>query len=311
MRVHRGSLFWGLFFLLLGGIPLADRAGLIDAGTLEPLGRLWPLAIIGIGVAILVSRTQFATLGTVVAAGLLGGLAGLALASGGTIVASGDCSPGGGLTTLNQSGTLDQGGTVVLELACGELNVSAATGNSWALAAGYRGSAPAVSPSGGRLEVRTPRNPQRQEWQVTVPRDQVTTLEAAVNAGTGRLDLGGMKLSRLRLDVNAGDIVLLASGTTIDQLDANANAGRLRLTLGGATRGRVTTNVGGLDLCVPTDARLEFVLQEQNLSGTNLGDRGLSRSGSTWTRSGTGPLIHLEVSGNLSGLTLDPTGGCR
>ena len=49
MRIHRGYLFWGIVFVLLGGIPLAERSGLIDAQRLSDVGRLWPLLLIAIG----------------------------------------------------------------------------------------------------------------------------------------------------------------------------------------------------------------------------------------------------------------------
>src|ERR671915_1325793 len=82
MRVHRGYLFWGVFFVLLGAVPLADRLGLLAIDDLGGLGRLWPLAIIAIGVAVLVSRSRVALLGPLAAGLVLGSLAGVALASG-------------------------------------------------------------------------------------------------------------------------------------------------------------------------------------------------------------------------------------
>ena len=39
-------------FLMLGAIPLADRAGLIDVGSFTDVGRLWPLAIIAMLVGV-------------------------------------------------------------------------------------------------------------------------------------------------------------------------------------------------------------------------------------------------------------------
>lgn len=311
MRVHRGSLFWGLFFLCLGAIPLADRAGIIDVRGLGGLARLWPVVIIAIGVMILASRTRLAVLGTVVAAVLVGGLAGLGLASGGWFVSSPGCGPGPTTATASRSGPLDAGATVSLDLSCGTLEVTTQAGNDWALQAGYLGAEPAVSVSGSRLGVTTPRASERQEWRLAVPAERIATLDATINAASARLDLSGASLSRLRVDVNAGDLVVVTDAAGIGALDATANAARLRITLGGPTSGTIRTNAGGLDLCVPADARLEIVMREQNLSGSNLADRGLSRSGETWTRPGSGPLIHLEVAGNVSGLTLEPTGGCR
>jgi hypothetical protein len=43
MRIRPGLLFWGIFFLLLGGIPLLVRAGVLDANVLADAWRLWPL----------------------------------------------------------------------------------------------------------------------------------------------------------------------------------------------------------------------------------------------------------------------------
>lgn len=315
MRVHRGSLFWGLFFLLLGGIPLADRTGLIDASALGGFGRLWPLAIIAAGVAILVSRTRFAILGTVLAAAVVGTLAGGAIAGAGSMVISGDtCFPAGSqaLTRETKSGMLASGASAVFSLNCGTLDVTTQAGDGWSVGAAYRGSPPVVSAGGTRLEVTTPRGgTQGQDWKVVLPRDQVTSVEASVNAGNATLDLAGSHLAGLRLDVNAGNLILLANGATISRLDAKANAGRVALTLAGPVDGAVGANAGGIDLCVPSDVQLQFRITQESLSGTNLAERGLSRSGDVWTRSGSGPLIRLDVSVNLGGFNLDPTGGCR
>ena len=81
MRVDRGYLFWGIFFVLLGAIPLADREGWIEVGGLGDVWRLWPLILIGIGAAILFSRTSLGLVVTIVAAVVLGALAGTAISS--------------------------------------------------------------------------------------------------------------------------------------------------------------------------------------------------------------------------------------
>ena len=315
MRVHRGSLFWGLFFLLLGGIPLADRTGLIDASALGGLGRLWPLAIIAAGIAVLVGRTRFAALGTVLAAAVLGTLAGGGIAGAGGFVINGDtCFSAGpqALSRETKTGTLAPGASAVFSLNCGTLDVATQAGSGWSLDAAYRGSPPVVSAGGSRLEVTTPKGTnQGQDWKVVLPRDGVTSVEASVNAGNATMDLAGARLSSVRLDVNAGNLVLVADGATIARLDAKANAGRVALTLAGSVEGSVSANAGGIDLCVPPDAPLRLTIAHESLSGTNLAERGLSRSGNVWTRSGSGPLIRLEVSVNLGCFNLNPTGGCR
>src|SRR4026208_2507758 len=56
MRVRRGLLFWGVFLVLLGGIPLLVRAGILDGGPFVHAWRLRPLILIGIGLAILIGH---------------------------------------------------------------------------------------------------------------------------------------------------------------------------------------------------------------------------------------------------------------
>jgi hypothetical protein len=77
-RVHirRGLLFWGLFFVALGSVPLAIRAGVVDETVVGQAWRLWPLALIAVGVAILGGRSRAALATTIILALLLGGLAG-------------------------------------------------------------------------------------------------------------------------------------------------------------------------------------------------------------------------------------------
>jgi hypothetical protein len=315
MRVHRGSLFWGVFFLLLGGIPLADRAGLIDVGAWVDPGRLWPLAIIAVGIVILFSRTQLALLGTIVAALVLGTLAGGAIAAGGAFVMNaGDCGGDSraNMQHLARNGTLDSGSAVELRFNCGTLGLTTGSGDAWTFTADYRGDGPVVDATGGRLSLRAPTPGRRHEWAVVVPRDRMTTLDVEHNAGTARLDVTGTKLSEARIEANAGDVVLIADDAPISALDVSMNAGRARLSLGGATQGRLSVNAGTIEVCAPANAELRITIREQITFGTNLDQRGLSRTGNLWQRAGTGgPVIQLDVSGNAASFNLDPTGGCK
>ena len=55
MRVRRGPLFWGVFLVLLGGIPLLVRTGAIDGAVFADAWRFWPLILVAVGLAILVT----------------------------------------------------------------------------------------------------------------------------------------------------------------------------------------------------------------------------------------------------------------
>lgn len=52
MSIDRGFLGWGVFLILLGGIPLAVNQGWLDAAVVEGAWQLWPVVIIGIDVRI-------------------------------------------------------------------------------------------------------------------------------------------------------------------------------------------------------------------------------------------------------------------
>jgi hypothetical protein len=319
MRVHRGYLFWGIFFVLLGGIPLAERAGLIDVSGLGEIGRLWPVVLIAIGVSIVLARSGIAMLGTVIAALVLGALAGAALASGGGWVGGfGECVTDGGgeLTRTTDSGTFTGGAHVELQLSCGALDVQAgvtsANSTSWSLAARHRGSPPIVSSTPTSLTVRTAEGEERrQEWTLFLPGPDLDSIAVDTNAASATLDVSGTDLTDLAVSVNAGDVRLLAADAAIAELDVQVNAGRMRVTLGGDTAGSLSVNAGAIDLCVPPTAELRIDLGDDLLFVTNLADRGLVLDGDTWERPGTGgPVIELGVEGNVGSFTLDPAGGC-
>src|SRR3990172_3207999 len=82
MRVDRRLLGWGVFFVLLGGVPLAVQSGVLDAGLTDQVVRLWPLIVIGIGLGIVLRLTSLAWLGGLVVAVTFGLLLGSLLAGG-------------------------------------------------------------------------------------------------------------------------------------------------------------------------------------------------------------------------------------
>jgi len=317
MRPHRGFLFWGIFFTVLGAIVLADRQGWIDASQWREIGRLWPLIIIAVGVLFLVARTQIALVGTIAAALILGGLAGAGLAGGtGLFAGMGDCVPGGSQTFehASESGSLSGPASVELQLNCGSLNLAAAHGESWSVDASYRGAAPQISATGTSLVVRTPENgSRRQEWEVTVPADRVERVGLQSNAADGTLDLTGSELASLNLEANAGELSVVAEASSIRRLELSMNAGRARLTVGGPVKsGRLSVNAGAIDLCVPPSAELSLDVAEQLTFATNLEDSHLTKNGTVWHRAGSGgPAIDLSIEGNAASFNLNPAGGCR
>jgi hypothetical protein len=320
MRVHRGYLFWGVFFVLLGGIPLADRLGVIDSRQVDDAGRLWPLIIIAIGLALVLSRSRIALLATVAAAAVLGIICGSMLAwSSGWMFGLGDCAPAEAsqMQRTAQSGTFSGPATVELVPGCGELTVTTNPGSTWTVDAAHRGGPPTRSVSGTNLSVRSADGGGRQEWVVSLPAALLGSLDVTANAGQAAIDVSGTTLSRLDLAINAGEAIVTANGTSIADLDVNVNAARARLTLGGPVAGDLEVNAGSIDLCVPPDAALRFTVGDDFAFDTNLDERGLTETATqdddeaVWQRPGAGgPTITLSVDGNAATFRLDPAGGC-
>jgi hypothetical protein len=309
MRVHRGHLFWGVSLVVLGAVPLADRAGWIDAQSVE-IWRLWPLALIAVGIAIIVSRTPLAVLGVVFAGLVAGGIAGSAVTYGGFAFGFSDCAPGGELDRMSDGGTIAAPAEVELAFNCGSFEVELASGDTWELDAAYRGAAPIVESTRDGLVVRAPSDGGRQEWRLSLP-TSMRELGVEANAAETTIDVSGADLLALTAHANAGQLRLVAEDATLVDLDVSANAGSVVMILGGDTSGSVSANAGSIDVCVPDNAALRLEVEEQFAFATNLDGQGLERNGDTWERSGTGPTIDLRVEGNAASFNLDSGGSCR
>lgn len=318
MRIRRGLLFWGLFLIPLGAIPLLVRAGTINAEAVAGAWRLWPLVLIVLGAVILLRRTRAALLGTAVGGLILGTAAGGAIA-GGTLwaVGVGDCGIGGALTDkANGSGTFAETATIRLDMHCGDIRLTTSDGGDWAWEAEFNGAPPVVESSPGRLSLQAPDGTpdRRQEWTVTVPAEQLGEVDVSANAGGSTLELGRATVGRVTADVNAGDLLIDASEATVERLSATMNAGRTRITLGetGSVSGSLSVNAGAIELCVVDGAELRFRVEDQLTFIHNLSNRGLARDGEIWTRTGTGGhVVDLSIEGNAASFTLNPEGGCK
>jgi hypothetical protein len=317
VRVRRGLLFWGLFFIPLGAVPLLVRAGVIDPNAVANAWRLWPLLLVALGLTLILGRSRAGILGTVVAGLALGTLAGGALAAGTPWIGNvGGCGAIGGEPDqrLDQSGTFAGPATVRFDLNCGSVDVGMQPGSDWHVAANYRNEPPNLQSSADSLELHSPDGfgNTRQGWEVTLPVDQTSDVDITANAGTGTIDLAGATLATLSADLNAGDLRIDISEGRVSTIDAAVNAGRLRVRADGDLHGRLSANAGSLELCVPEDAALRISVEEQLTFAHNLDDRGLTRTGDVWSRDGStsGGLIDLAIEGNAANLTLDPEGGC-
>lgn len=329
MQVNRGLLGWGVFFLALGSVPLAVRAGYLDTGQVARAWELWPLILVGIGLGLVLQRTQIAAIGGLIVA-LTFGLMGGGLLAGGLPRAGGFTScgvgAGGDRTAFTPSrGTFGLEARVDLEMNCGDLTTGSADGTDWTVAgSAYEGRAPDVQASDSRLRVQSPE--QRgvrlgvggSSWSITLPRQVSLQVGLSVNAGSASLDLADMRVPVLDISVNAGDATVLAAALVESgSVDASVNAGSLGITLPvprSDLRGSLSVNAGSIDVCAPAGVGLRIHMGEQGLGSNNFDARGLVRQGDTWTRPGydSAPSrIDLNASANLGSITLDPEAGCE
>lgn len=131
MRVNRGLLGWGVFFIVLGAIPLAVREGLLDPAVVRRAWELWPLILVGIGLGLVLARTRLAILGTLVVAvtfGLMGGaLIATGVGSAGGFTSCGFGAGQGSDAFQARAGGFDGDAAVRLEMDCGEVNAGSLT----------------------------------------------------------------------------------------------------------------------------------------------------------------------------------------
>lgn len=178
------------------------------------------------------------------------------------------------------------------------------------------GTSPVISGAVDRLEITVPdvSGTRRDDLTIKAPADRLGSLLLQSNAATASVVLDGATVGTVKVDSNAGDVLVDGGSAAIQRVDVSINAGRARITLGGGpTAGDLSVNVGAIDLCVPAAADLRLVVDDQLTFVTNLASRGLQQNGQTWSRTGSGggSSIDLHVVGNAGSFTLDPDGGCR
>lgn len=321
MHVNRGLVFWGVALVTAGIVALAIQSGIIDRDAARGAWRLWPIALIVIGLAVIAARSPFALVATLVAGLVIGGL-------GGTFVAGvpDGLSLGCGNDTDDQ--LVDEGAfttdtaEVELDLNCGEMAVGMGAGSTWRVSAAHGADeAPSITKSDERLRVEAEGAgiigfaEVRQAWDITLPLEVELDLSVSANAASSRLDLADGRFSGVSIDANAGEVILGLRGATVNELSIDANAGSVSIDADAATTvsGSIGLNAGSLELCLADDADAAITINDDNVTFShNLDDLGLSRTGDTWRwGSGTGtPAIALDVEGNAASFTLNPEGGC-
>jgi hypothetical protein len=328
MRFDRRLLGWGLFFVLLGAVPLAVRAGLLSTDLVGRWPLLWPFLLIGWGLGLLLRARPGAWIGglvTVLALGLMGG--GAIAAGFGGVPAIGTCgSEGTGQPFGRQEGTFATTGRLAIAFDCGLLTVSPVDGSDWSVTGTDPGGmGPVVTRTGSSVELRgqdrgsdifTARQG-RTAWSVNVPRGTSLDLGVTLKAGQGTVDLSGTKLASLDLTVNAGalDVDLARAEVLPHSLNATVNAGSATIAMAALDgSASLSLNAGSLTACVPSTAAMRIVWSGA-LASNDFDSLGLVRvDDHTWTTAAfdaNAPHLELHVSANAGHFGLSIGGACN
>ena len=318
MAYNRGLLFWGLALITGGAVALAAQQGYLDRDLLAGAWRLWPLILVAIGVSILVSRTPFAIIGTIVAALVVGAAGGALIAVGPGVAACGGSEP---VDLATEQGRFGDSAQVSLDFNCGTLEVSTTDGDEWSVASGRRGGDPAdVTADSGRLAVESGDraafwNGGRQRWIVGLPNSTTYELEVTPNAADASIDLGGGRFTTVSLNPNAGSLRLVLSDAQVEHLELSLNAGSAVVIIGPNTTMDATMNVnaGSIELCTEAGVELSITTDSNITFSHNLDESDLQRAGDTWSTAGYAGAterVQIDLDGNAASFTLNPDGGC-
>ncbi len=316
--VNRTFLYWGVFLVSAGAVLLAAQGHVISSDGVAEALRLWPIAAIAIGAAILLRRTRLGVAGGMVAAAMPG------LMLGGLVVAAPDVRPDCHVVEpssyATRTSTFASPARVSIELSCGKVDVSVVPGSGWQIQTGDTGVAePRIDATGDRLSLRSASRSRpfgigaSDVWRVSLPDSQPADLSAVINAGTSRFALAGAHLTNLDLDVNAGTTQVDLTGATVDGLSMHVNAAAATVHLSGDSdlEADVHANAGKVTLCTPGDLALR-VHQVVVLGSTHLAD--LVRVGDAWQSPGYNTSTHhadVTLAVNVGSVDINPEGGCK
>jgi hypothetical protein len=325
MRVNRRFLYWGVFLVAIGGVLVAADVGGFDSGSIAGGLRLWPLALIAIGVGIVVRRTSFGLPGGLLAAALPGLMIGGGLAIVPRIAvdcgASGSTTATATATATAHDGVFDGPARVTVTTGCGAIDVTTAPGSGWRFDAGNTtGRAAIVNATSRSLSIDSGRmngfhlhDLGRDQWRLTLPTTPLDDLSFVVNAGKGRIGLAGASVGHLTVTTNAAETTVDLSGTAVRSLSADVNAGKLTFRLGPVADivGSMDVNAAKLELCVPNELGVR-IRHTGALSGLTVDGRG--QTGADWQSSNYTSAAHradLTIDVNLGNVAINAIGGCK
>jgi hypothetical protein len=323
MRVNRRLIYAGIFLVGIGGVLVAVDQGVIDTAALADTVRLWPLAVIAIGLSLVLRRTQLSFPSGMLAAAIpglvLGGAVGLAPRY------AANCGARGATASVaSEQGTFDGSASVSVSTGCGSLVVGTAPGSAWRFAAGSTvgnsaGHVPSVRSGPQSLAIDAGSEDghfdvgSRDAWDLTLPTSSLDSVSIVANANRTLVLLPGAKIGRLAVTANASAILIDASAASIANLSTAVNTGSLSITLpaGSDSVGVLRLGGGNLEICAPQGLGMRVT----SSSGPRLVlVDGQQQSGSVWENADYASAAHhadLQIKVNFGTVQINPNGGCK
>jgi hypothetical protein len=318
MRIDRRFLYLGVFLIALGAVLVSADVRVVDTATLTAAVRLWPVALVAIGVGLVLRRTPAGLTLGVVGALVPGVVLGAGLAA--IPRYADDCGTRAQPQQLaTDSGTFVGPASVEIVAGCGTLTVTTAPGDGWRVdVASTSPLTPELDATSDSLTVDSfvgqrfrLLDGRRDALDVTLPQAQLGSLALAVYGGHGTADLAGTTIGRLELTANAGELVTDLSGSAVETLHGEVNVGALTVRLGERDlHGEFEIGGGALRICTPPGLaiRLETSGQPRSVSVD-----GLRQSGADWESPDYDTALHradLTVHADFGSVDIDPIGGC-
>lgn len=319
MRVDRGRLNWGIFFIVLGAVPLAYHGGVVSSSALGDAWRLWPFVIVGIGLGFVLSRTPAYFLGGLVVAISLGLVFGSALAIGPNIGCGGN---GNSTTTVSRTGSFGGSSSVQLDLQCGTATISTSNDGQWHVdASNSAARAAQISSDSTSLHVSSAQTTGwsfdrgRDDWRIALPQGASIDLSSTQDVGDSRFSLASANLTSARFTLNMGTLHVDLSGATVGTMTVTTNLGSAFVTLDGSSNlnADLKTSLGSLDVCVPAGLGVQ-VSASNSLSSADYTGAGLVQVGDLWESPNFDSAAHkaiLTFETSLGSVKLHSAGGCQ
>jgi hypothetical protein len=318
MAINRRFLYPGLFLVALGAVLAAAELARLDVNLVRQALRLWPVAVIAIGVAVILRRTPAALPTGVLAAVAPGLLLGATFAAGPNVTWECDDSSAPPMS-FDQTGTVAGPPLIQIQTGCGSSSITTASGTGWRVRAGSSdGIEPSVMTGPTSLSIesagharRLVLGPRREAWEVTLP-STIELLSLTANANAMDVRLPDSRVATLRLDANASNVRLDATGSELNELDVDANFSSVAVALPLArfVQGTFDVNAGSLKVCQPAGSGMSVEFTDDGIHDVTVA--GVHWASDRWQGGDvlSTNQIALTVDATLGSVEINPIGGC-